>query len=119
MFKNLFEKNNGCFCWISVSRFNGGISEVYKVDGLKKGDILTGKISYPLDFGKSVEISLAWDENRFKLCEGICKMYKKIYETEKEMPGTYGIWGHRIEDLVIEQIQVDPVNKTFSLYIGS
>ena len=79
MFKNLFEKNNGCFCWVSVSKFNGGISERYKVDGLEKGDVLTGKISYPLDFGKSVEISLAWDENRFKLCESICKMYKKIY----------------------------------------
>lgn len=113
----LFQKNNGCFCWISVNDFKGGVSEQYKVKGLEKGDVLTGYISYPLKNPKKA--MFRWDENRFKLCEQICDYYRRIYEEEEQSPGLYGIWGHGIEDLVIEQIRVDTDNKLIKLSIGS
>jgi len=33
--------------------------------------------------------------------------------------GVYGIWGHDIDDLVIEKLLYDPASKTINMFIGS
>jgi hypothetical protein len=61
--------------------------------------------------------------------------YKKIYEEEEASagdPGTYdnlynrrrshgkyGIWGHHIEDLVVENLRYNPATKILQLFVGS
>ena len=73
-------------------------------------------IEYPLD-----------DEYKFVIKTGkngmgtICllkyiyKFYKEIYKNEEK----YGVWGHAISDLVIEQIQVSHKNKSIRIDVGS
>lgn len=34
----------------------------------------------------------------------IARAYRRIYEKERESPGTYGIWGHQLGDLVFESL---------------
>ncbi len=112
----LFQRNNGCFYHISVKDFKGGVSEGYKVKGLKEGDKLIGVIDYPLGEGEEVKIEFTWKENRFDLCRQICEVYQRlIYKNEDE----FKVWGHGIGDLVIEQITVDTDSKTIEISVGS
>ena len=103
------------FCHIDILDFKGGVFEEYKVDGLKNGDKIVGYIDYPLAPDKAQKFQFTWKENRFDLCRQICEAYHSIYE-EKEK---YGVWGHDIGDLVIEQLQIDTEKKTVELFIGS
>lgn len=45
--------------------------------------------------------------------------YRRIYEEEKENPGKYGIWGHRIEDLWLERMILDIETGNVKLFVGS
>ena len=116
--KDLFKKDNG-FCHISIKDFKGGLTERYEIEDLKNGDKLIGVIDYPLDPKKMQKVEFTWKENRFDLCRQICEAYHAIYEDDKKDPDKYGIWGHDIGDLVIEQIRVDAKNKKIELSIGS
>lgn len=113
---NLFQKNNGCFYNISIKDFKGGVSEGYKVKGLSEGDKLIGVIDYPLGKGDEVKIEFTWKENRFDLCRQICEVYQRLIYKNKD---GFNVWGHDIEDLVIEQISVDTEAKTIEISVGS
>ena len=93
------------------------------------------EFSYPL----SKEVLLRYQKkggfSKRDVIKRIGDGYKKIYEEEEREvgdPGTYdnlynrrrsqgkyGIWGHTIEDLIIESMQYNPTSKTVHLFIGS
>ncbi len=50
---------------------------------------------------------------------GLVKKISKLYERIYSKPFHYGVWGHGIEDLVIERIHVDNVKKRITLDVGS
>lgn len=125
---------------IDIRDFHGGVLDHYTIPGLKKGDFLTADITYPLS--KPARVILTWNENRYELAKQICDEYRRIYKEEDETTsnsparicdenpdstlinrnrtsGKYGIWGHSIDDLVIEGIVVNPTQKFATLYIGS
>jgi len=137
---NIFNTADFKFCHITIADFDGGITERYQVDGLKKGDFLSADITYPLS--KPAHVILTWNENRYDLAAQICREYRRIYKEEDESSeieakricdespesnlinrnktnGKYGIWGHGIRDLVIEGLVINPIQKTVFLYIGS
>ena len=67
--------------------------------------------------------------------KSIYETYKQIYEEEegelgdpgtynnlynrKKSAGKYGIWGHYLEDLVIESVSYNPKKKELYMFIGS
>lgn len=53
------------------------------------------------------------------LINEIVLAYRRIYEEEKENPGKYGIWGHRIEDLWLEKATLDIETGNIELFVGS
>lgn len=53
------------------------------------------------------------------LINEIVLAYKGIYEEEKENPGKYGIWGHRIEDLWLERMILDIEIGNVKILVGS
>lgn len=53
------------------------------------------------------------------LINEITLAYKGIYEEEKENPGKYGIWGHRIEDLWLEKATLDIETGNVKILVGS
>ena len=54
-----------------------------------------------------------------ELINEIVLAYKGIYEEEKENPGKYGIWGHRIEDLWLEKATLDIETGNVKILVGS
>lgn len=100
-----------------------------------KDEKITMTITYPL----SVEISLALEKKggftRLDVFKSIYEAYKQIYEEEekdvgdpgtydnlynrRQSEGKYGIWGHYLEELVIESVTYDPKEKRLSMFIGS
>lgn len=54
-----------------------------------------------------------------ELINEIVLAYRRIYEEEKENPGKYGIWGHRIEDLWLERMILDIETGNVKLFVGS
>ena len=54
-----------------------------------------------------------------ELINEIVLAYKRIYEEEKENPGKYGIWGHRIEDLWLEKATLDIETGNVKILVGS
>lgn len=98
------------------------------------------EFNYPLENPVSFPCFYAGGFTRQNLIWTIVYCYKLIYEEEersiKDQPvlpigergmiinrnqtdGIYGIWGHCINDLVIESIEYHPNTKTVSLGIGS
>ena len=89
-----------------------------------------------LDYPLSVTVSVIVPADSYKdLGKKICDIYKEIYReevssskmTESLMDGTYnrnrtngiyGIWGHCIDDLIIENVLVYKGNKV-RVYVGS
>lgn len=53
------------------------------------------------------------------LINEIVLAYRRIYEEEKENPGKYGIWGHRIEDLWLEKATLDIETGNVKILVGS
>lgn len=73
-------------------------------------------ISYPL---KNPYTFTAKCRNLNDLINEITLAYRRIYEEEKENPGKYGIWGHRIEDLWLERMILDIETGNVKLFVGS
>ena len=100
-----------------------------------KNEKITMIITYPL----SVEINLTLEKKggftRLDVFKNIYEAYKQIYEEEEKSvgdPGTYdslynrkksegksGIWGHYLDDLVIESVSYNPKEKELYMFIGS
>lgn len=73
-------------------------------------------ISYPL---KNPYTFTAKCRNLNDLINEITLAYKRIYKEEKENPGKYGIWGHRIEDLWLEKATLDIETGNVKILVGS
>lgn len=73
-------------------------------------------ISYPL---KNPYTFTAKCRNLNDLINEITLAYRRIYEEEKENPGKYGIWGHRIEDLWLEKATLDIETGNVKILVGS
>lgn len=100
-----------------------------------KDEKITMTITYPL----SVEVNLTLEKKggftRLDVFKSIYDAYKRIYEEEekgvgdpgtydnlynrKKSEGKYGIWGHYIDDLVIESVTYNPKEKELDMFIGS
>lgn len=74
------------------------------------------QVTYPLrntfDFPLKVPDNGMDSQN---LINKICEIYRRIYKNEEK----YGIWGHDIEDLAIQQIIVNHKTKKITLSMGS
>lgn len=84
-------------------------------DALEGIDELSATISYPIKNHYNFKISLSEYPTVNEIIDGIVNAYKIVYSN----PDTFKIWGHCIEDLVIESIELDKKNKRIDLYIGS
>lgn len=65
------------------------------------------RFTYPLTTPHVTVLRLRDNEtmNRVQLARFIIAEYHKIYRIDRQT-GEYGIWGHEIEDLVIEEVDV-------------
>lgn len=97
---------------------------VTNLDAIWKGDTsslppnktYTLTIDYPLDKPAKFKISTGKNGLSFlSLLKRIGSLYKKVYENEDK----YGVWGHVIDDLQLEGIDINHKKNTIDLYIGS
>ncbi len=72
-------------------------------------------IDYPLHNKAQFDLNTGNGMGFLGIIKQISKAYKKVYSA----PGKYGIWGHCIEDLVVEAIYVDYDKKEIKLSMGS
>ena len=97
------------------------------------------KITLILTYPLSVEVRISMEKKggftRTDVFKEIYEAYKKIYEEEeksegdpgsydnmynrKKSEGKYGIWGHYIEDLIIESVSYNQKEKELYMFIGS
>jgi hypothetical protein len=94
-------------------------------------------LDYPLNKPVYFQLKMRKPGIQLKhLVRAVQRAYRKIYQVEattsnieaghipgmlnrNETDGTYGIWGHDLDDLVIEEISYDRKTKVWSFYIGS
>ena len=102
---------------------------------LIKQETISIKFDYPLKNEVSFEYSNEGGFTRIDIFRCIYEGYKKIYETEKKevgdpgiypglynrkpSKGRYGIWGHYMNELIIERIVYDSKKKSIELSVGS
>lgn len=100
-----------------------------------KDEEITMIITYPLSVEVKVDLKNEGGFTRMFIFKSIYDVYKQIYEEEEREigdPGTYnnlynrrrsegkyGIWGHYLEDLVIESVSYNPKKKELYMFIGS
>lgn len=100
-----------------------------------KEEKITILFTYPLSVKVKFEFENKDGFTRLDLFRCIYEGYKKIYDEEEEEvgdPGTYdrlynrgkshgkyGIWGHYMDDLYLEIIFYDPIERLCTLAIGS
>lgn len=83
------------------------------------------EIDYPLDRPAKFKINTGKNGMSLVVLLGkIGKYYHKVYEQEdldiaNHKEGRYGIWGHDIEDLSLEGLDINHKRKTIKLSIGS
>ena len=96
---------------------------------------LTMVITYPLSVEVRIDLKKKGGFTRMFIFKSIYETYKQIYEEEegelgdpgtynnlynrKKSAGKYGIWGHYLEDLVIESVSYNPKKKELYMFIGS
>ena len=100
-----------------------------------KEEKITIRFTYPLSVKVYLEFENEGGFTKLDLFRCIYEGYKKIYDEEenevgdpgiyerlynrRESHGKYGIWGHYIEDLFLEIIFYDPIERLCTLAIGS
>lgn len=76
---------------------------------IEEGKTYKCRITYPLSTVCEFDVRGSW--NIVPMIVAICNKYREIYEEEisylEEGKEKWGIWGHSIEDLVIEGIELD------------
>ncbi len=96
---------------------------------------LTMVIDYPVSGDVRVELKKKEGFTRMFIFKSIYEAYKRIYKEEdkesgdpgidnnlynrRRSGGKYGIWGHYLEDLVIESVSYNPKEKELYMFIGS
>ncbi len=100
-----------------------------------KDEKITMVVTYPLSVEFCVILEKKGGFTRLDVFKSIYEAYKRIYEEEekevgdpgtydnlynrKQSEGKYGIWGHYLEELVIESVIYDPKEKILDIFIGS
>ena len=100
-----------------------------------KDEKITMLVTYPLSVEVKIPLEKKGGFTRLDLFKSIYEAYKKIYEEEekevgdpgtyeniynrKKSEGKYGIWGHYLEELIIEGVSYDPKEKILYLLMGS
>ena len=100
-----------------------------------KDEKITMVVSYPLSVEFRAILEKKGGFTRLDVFKNIYEAYKRIYEEEerdvgdpgtydnlynrKQSEGKYGIWGHYLEELVIESVIYDPKEKVLDMFIGS
>ena len=100
-----------------------------------KDEKITIRFTYPLSVQVLVECEKEGGFARIDLFRLIYENYKKIYDEEtaavgdpgiyerlynrRKSDGPYRIWGHYLEDLLLESIRYNPEKKMVYLSIGS
>lgn len=98
-----------------VSVWNLSKSEIADADRLVIFDKnITIRFDYPCD-KTEFEFTNKKGFTNWTLYECIQDGYERIYAKPKK----YGVWGHDIEDLVIDEIKYNPKKKRVTLFIGS
>ena len=70
-------------------------------------------LDYPLD--KLYTFKVKGPLTAYDLALYIIKHYKKIYDQSEK----YGVWGHDIDDLVVERLRVNLDTKIVAVDVGS
>lgn len=93
---------------------------------LEPNQIFEVKIDYPLSHPAKFKLRTGKDGmGIFGIATAICKKYQEIYDEEDERgededgDTKYGIWGHDIEDLHLEGININFEKKTITIDVGS
>lgn len=92
-------------------------------------------LTYPLSVEVKIPLQKKGGFTRLDAYKAIYEAYKKIYQEEeravgdpgtyenlynrRESTGPYGIWGHYLEDLLVESVSYDPRKKELHAFIGS
>lgn len=105
-----------------------------------KDKVIRIAFAYPLSNPFEVVYMNNTGFTRKMLIDKICEIYHDIYEEEAETAtsqpeevkllssvtynrektnGKYGIWGHHLEDLVIERLMYSPADALVTMHIGS
>lgn len=92
----------------------------FDVDDLINADeefLPKGKFTATIDYPMSVEHTFTVEGplSTIELAIRVAKEYNKVYCE----PDKYGIWGHCIEDLVLEGMDIDLKKKTIEIFVGS
>jgi len=95
---------------------------VFRTHLEKAGDSLSFVVDYPMSRVAVVTVFPARVENRKRsvtsvesILWGLAQAYKAIYADWEK----WGVWGHGIEDLVFESIEVDVETGRGVVYVGS
>lgn len=123
--------------WFHMGReedeYNEDISNV-SVVGLNEGDVLSCTIDYPLD--NPCTFSVTWRNDVNAVVSQVRQKYNDIYEEEDASStivaepyeylcnrnmtnGKWGIWGHTVDDLILERMSVDIEKRELVLSMGS
>lgn len=92
------------------------IGRPFKFKNLSPNETFSLTINYPVEGSIDFKFNTGPEGMSYpELVSKIGKCYKTIYKN----PEKYGVWGHGIGDLFLEQIHVDYKNNTVKLYVGS
>lgn len=105
-------KTKSVNCNTKISDIENKMEDVF----LPANEIFTLEIDYPLDKPAKFKIKTGKTGiGTAKLITKICFLYHKIYENDEK----YGIWGHCIDDLTLEGINVNFGKKLITIDVGS
>lgn len=108
--------------WAKYSKNNGNGLD------LEPNSVYKVKFTYPLTDSSTLTITTKKKGmGALELLLTVCQEYRRIYDEEEEYfeknpngdSPPYGIWGHDIEDLYLEGLEVNHKNKTITLFVGS
>lgn len=83
---------------------------------LPPNETFTVNITYPLS--KKFSVKIKTGKRGLKIANLLLKIgegYKHVYDNENK----YGIWGHDIVDLHLEQVSIDLESKDITIFVGS
>ena len=130
-----FEIGEGCPSVVSYNDKNRRHELQNAEDLVIEDEKIKILFNYPLSTEVTLEFENIGGFTRMDVFRCIYEGYKKIYDEEEEdagdpgsapnllnrgeSEGRYGIWGHYISELYIEQIFYNETTKTISMFIGS
>lgn len=92
-------------------------SHVYTFENpIKKGALLY--YTYPI-IGVTIFETLDDIATSVDLMEAFCKGYQTIYDVDSKVPTAFGVWGHGIKDLVMEDLEMFNDGQDITFSIGS